>query len=83
MTQQINRAYEISADFRKIGTYVAIGGIHATIMPDEVEKHADTVMIGEGESIWPQFLMDVVNGSPRKRYGSKEYADLSKSPIPR
>ncbi|MCQ1531108.1 B12-binding domain-containing radical SAM protein [Lutispora saccharofermentans] len=83
MTQQINRAYEISAEFRKIGTYVAIGGIHATIMPDEVEKHADTVMIGEGESIWPQFLMDVVNGSPRKRYGSKEYADLSKSPIPR
>jgi len=83
MTQQIQRAYEISDEFRKRGVYVAIGGIHATIMPDEAKRHADTVFIGEGEETWKQFIDDFEQGVPAAMYESGGYIDLTQSPIPR
>lgn len=49
MTQQINRSYEICRLFKEIGVYTAIGGIHVSLFPEEAQKHADTVFIGEGE----------------------------------
>ncbi|SCY70759.1 B12-binding domain-containing radical SAM protein [Alkaliphilus peptidifermentans] len=83
MTQQIYRAYEICTEFKKKGSYVVIGGIHATIMAEEALKYADTVFIGEGENIWKKFLKDYENGTPYSRYTCKEYIDLRESPIPR
>mgnify|MGYP005849798711 CR=1 FL=1 len=83
MTQQIYRGYEIADRFRQNGSYIVFGGIHTTIMPDEVAQHADTVMIGEGEDIWLQFLKDYENGSPKARYGSGTYVDMTRSPVPR
>jgi len=83
MTQQIYRAYEICSEFKKKGSYVVIGGIHATIMTDEALKYADTIFIGEGEDTWKEFLRDFEKGTPRSRYICKEYIDLSQSPVPR
>lgn len=48
MTQQITRAYQIADIFRRKGTKVVIGGIHATVMPEEAKQHADSVIVGEG-----------------------------------
>ena len=83
MTQQINRAYEICTKFRQQGSYTVIGGIHVTIYPDEALRFADTVMIGEGEIIFREFLKDFENSVPQKTYKSNTYVDLSLSPIPR
>lgn len=83
MTQQIYRAYEICAEFKKKGSYVVIGGIHATVMAEEALEHADTVFVGEGESTWIKFLEDFEKGTPSRKYISNEYIDLSKSPVPR
>ncbi len=83
MTQQIYRAYEIANSYRKNGSYVAIGGIHATVMPEEVLEHADTVFIGEGETTWLEFLRDFEKGTPKRKYVCREYIDLSASPVPR
>lgn len=83
MTQQIYRAYEIADKFKNNGVYIAIGGIHASIMPEEAEKHADTVFIGEGETTWQEFISDYEKGMPKKKYISRNYVDLSTSPIPR
>ena len=58
MTPVAKRAYEIAAEFKKRGVYVVMGGIHATLMPDEVSQHVDTVFVGEGEGIWEEFLED-------------------------
>src|SRR5688500_15556097 len=33
------RSYEIAAHFRKRGIAVVIGGVHATLMPEEVMQH--------------------------------------------
>ena len=34
-TSQANRAYEVAAHFRRLGVPVVMGGIHATMCPDE------------------------------------------------
>lgn len=85
MIQNATRAYEIAAGFRARGTYVVIGGIHPTVLPEEALGHADTVIVGEAEELWPQFLRDFENGEPQRIYrGAPEHrVDLTKSPMPR
>lgn len=83
MTQQIYRAYEIAQKFRENGVHVVIGGIHATIMPDEVSQYANTVIIGEGETCWVDFLSDWEQGKAKERYVNKESIALEQSPVPR
>ncbi len=83
MTQQINRAYEISREFRSRGSYTVIGGIHATIYPKEASQYADTVMVGEGELIFPTFLADYERNKPKRVYRASETFPLTLSPVPR
>jgi radical SAM superfamily enzyme YgiQ (UPF0313 family) len=85
ITQQTNRAYEIADEFRKRGRYVVMGGIHATVLPEEAMEHVDTVFVGEGENTWPVFIRDFKNGSPKTIYKQTDFApvNLQKSPIPR
>ncbi|NCN04802.1 MAG: B12-binding domain-containing radical SAM protein [Spirochaetales bacterium] len=82
MTQQAPRAYEIADEFRRRGVYVAMGGIHATVLPVEALEHVDTVLTGEAENTWPQFLADFEGGKPLHRYDQKNYPDINLSTIP-
>ncbi len=43
------RAYEIAAEYRARQVPVVMGGMHATLVPDEVAEHADAVYTGDGE----------------------------------
>src|SRR5262245_6436613 len=65
-----NRAYRLAAHYRRKGAHVALGGLHVTSLPDEAALHADTIFLGPGEDIFPQFLEDLRAGSPRRRYES-------------
>lgn len=58
MTPSIKRAYEIADEFRERGVTVVIGGIHASILPDEAVKLVDSVVIGEAEYSWSNVLDD-------------------------
>ncbi|MCP4130497.1 MAG: B12-binding domain-containing radical SAM protein, partial [bacterium] len=78
-----NRAYEIADKFRARGVYVVVGGIHASVAPDEVLEHADTVVIGEAEDIWPQFLEDYKNNSAKKKYVCEKKPDMLNPVVPR
>lgn len=62
------RAYKIAEEYRGKGCYVVLGGLHVTSLPDEAEKHADTIMLGPGEEAFPRFVEDFRNGTPQKRY---------------
>jgi radical SAM superfamily enzyme YgiQ (UPF0313 family) len=64
------RSYEIADEYRRRGSFVAIGGLHPTSVPDEAAQHADTVFIGPGEDTWPRFLEDFAAGRPAPRYAS-------------
>ena len=83
MTQQALRAYEIGDRFRQNGSYVIIGGIHSTLLPQEATEHADSVVIGEAEYIWPDILHDLMNNCVKPFYTSERAVDLKDSPIPR
>jgi len=64
------RAYRIADHYRARGSYVALGGLHVTSLPDEAALHADTIFIGPGEDTFPRFLRDLAGGSPQRRYES-------------
>ncbi len=81
-TASANRAYEIAAIYRERGVPVVMGGIHASMCPDEVLQFVDAVVIGEAEAVWPQVLADVEAGCLQKRYDG-EWSDLSGTPHPR
>ena len=83
MTQQALRAYEIAGKFRDRGIKVVLGGIHATVLPDEAKHHADSVVVGEAENSWGELLDDFASNRLRPVYTSRREADLAKSPIPR
>ena len=62
------RAYEIAAEYRARGVPVVMGGMHATLVPDEVAEYADCVYTGDGESLWAQVVTDAHEGRLRPRY---------------
>jgi radical SAM superfamily enzyme YgiQ (UPF0313 family) len=66
------RSYELADLYRSRGAHVCLGGLHPTSLPDEAQPHADTVFVGPGEDIWPQFLADYRAGRPRARYTSTQ-----------
>lgn len=76
-------AYEMAAKYREIGIPVVIGGPHATLMPEEVAGHADAVVVGEGELVWPHVLSDCEKGRLARTYRSERLPDLHKMPPPR
>ena len=83
MTQQASRAYEIADEFRKKGIKVVMGGIHATILPQEAKQYVDSVIIGEAEETWPELLKDLQKGKMQPFYHSRKIVDLQYAPLPR
>jgi radical SAM superfamily enzyme YgiQ (UPF0313 family) len=65
------RAYRLADHYRSKGAYVALGGLHVTSLPDEAARHADSIFLGPGEDIWPQFLADFRSGRPKPVYRSQ------------
>ena len=62
------RSYALADHYRKKGAYVCLGGLHVSSLPDEAKPHADSIFIGPGEDIFPQFLKDFGRKEPRKVY---------------
>lgn len=67
-TSQATRAYQVAARFRRQGVPVVMGGIHASMCPDEALEHADAIVTGEGEAAWPQLLADLERGEMKRVY---------------
>jgi len=77
------RAYRIADSYRTKGCYVVLGGLHVTSLPEEAAQHADTIFLGPGEDTWPQFLRDLRNRPPKKRYQSQHRSLLDLPPVRR
>lgn len=71
LTSSVTRAYEIADIYRKKSITTVLGGIHASMMPDEAMKFVDSVVIGEVESVWPSLIEDFEKGKLRKSYTGK------------
>lgn len=67
-TYTARRAYQIASEYRSRGVPVVMGGFHATLCPEEVAMYADSVVVGEAETLFPQLIDDY-----RCRRGEKFY----------
>ncbi|MHB8793736.1 MAG: B12-binding domain-containing radical SAM protein [Thermoleophilia bacterium] len=83
LTPTAPRAYEIADEFRKMGKRVVLGGVHPSLMAEEAAEHADSVVIGEAEEIWPELLADLEEGSLKSIYSAEHKPDLAGLPYPR
>lgn len=83
MTPLAKRGYEIADTYRQKGVPVVLGGIHPTMMKDEAKAHADAVVLGEAEAIWPQVLSDFKRSDLKSFYRADNFCSLDRLRIPR
>lgn len=84
LSARIHDAYQLCDGLRSQGVPVVIGGLHASAMPDEAGLHADAVVTGQGEWVWPRVLADAEAGALQARYsGMHDPRPLDDSPMPR
>jgi radical SAM superfamily enzyme YgiQ (UPF0313 family) len=76
------RAYQIAEEFRKRGTPVVMGGVHASMLPQEALQHVNSVVVGEAEGIWPNLIEDLRRGQMRRIYVGSELVNPSNLPFP-
>jgi radical SAM superfamily enzyme YgiQ (UPF0313 family) len=69
-TYTARRAYQIASEYRRRGVPVVMGGFHATLCQEEVARHAESVVVGEAEELFPRLVDDYRHGRPEKVYRS-------------
>lgn len=74
------RAYRLADFYRLRGTFVCLGGLHVTSLPEEAAQHADAIFVGPGEQTFPQFLQDFRAGKPERIYLSTSGRTLERVP---
>ncbi|TFG25354.1 MAG: B12-binding domain-containing radical SAM protein [Promethearchaeota archaeon] len=81
LTNSAFRGYEIATKYREIRPdgRIIIGGIHASLNPEEPSQYADQVAVGEGDNI----IIDLIKGnlSDKIVYGTP-LENLDERPIP-
>lgn len=75
-TYTARRAYQIASEYRARGVPVVMGGFHATLRTEEVQRFAESVVVGEAEEVWPRVLRDFRAGSMERVYRATKRPDL-------
>ena len=85
LTATSKESYRLAARFRKQGVTVILGGLHATLCPEEAAKHVDCLIIGEGEPVWRDVMRDLEAGKLKNRYDARTRGpfDFAQAPMPR
>ena len=85
LSAQIGEAYKVADAYRKKDVPVVMGGLHVGSVPDEAREHCTSVVIGEGEPLWPEVLRDFEAGGLKPSYRRVPGGDfdLGEAPMPR
>jgi radical SAM superfamily enzyme YgiQ (UPF0313 family) len=85
LSAQIYEAYGVADFYRNRGVPVVMGGLHVTAVPDEALAHCTSVVVGEGEPLWPEVLADFERSAlkPLYRAAVPGMFDLRDAPMPR
>jgi radical SAM superfamily enzyme YgiQ (UPF0313 family) len=67
-TYTARRGYEIAAEYRARGVPVILGGMHATLLPAEASLHADSIFLGDAETVWSEVVDDARHRRLKPRY---------------
>lgn len=82
MEVQQHTARALIARCRAAHVPVVAGGPLFTSQPD-LFPEVDHLVLNEAELTLPPFLADLAAGHPRRLYSTKEFADVTRSPLPR
>jgi radical SAM superfamily enzyme YgiQ (UPF0313 family) len=86
MTRMIRKAYKMADAVRAAGVPVVMGGPHVTELPEEAlgrdgePRHADSVVLGEADRIWPTVVADAERGMLQETYASLDAAGKPNKP---
>ncbi len=87
LSARIREAYALADRLRSGGVKVVLGGLHVSALPREAMAHADAVVQGEAEEIWPELIGDFEAGRLRPLYSSlspvARSAPIDTGPLPR
>jgi len=85
LSAQIYDAYKVADSYRARNIPVVMGGLHVSSVPEEAHEHCTSVVIGEGEPVWPELLNDFQRGALKPFYRHEPHGDfdLSDAPMPR
>jgi radical SAM superfamily enzyme YgiQ (UPF0313 family) len=85
LSAQIFEAYKVADFYRSKNIPVVMGGLHVSSEPAEAKEHCTSVVVGEGEPLWPQVLADFERGNLQPYYVQTPNGlfDLRDAPMPR
>ncbi len=70
LSARIFEAYSLADTLRENNITVILGGLHVSALPYEAALHADAVVVGEGEAVWPQLIADFEVQRLQSQYSS-------------
>lgn len=76
-TYTAKRAYQIASEYRRRRVPVVMGGFHASLCTEEVSRYAESVVVGEAETVWAELVDDYRHGKARKLYRGTGRAQLN------
>lgn len=84
-TAQFYEACAVADYYRARGVPVVMGGITVSSLVEQSLEHCTSVVIGEGEPLWPQVLRDLESNNLQRLYASLPAGkfDLRDAPMPR
>jgi radical SAM superfamily enzyme YgiQ (UPF0313 family) len=84
-TAQLNEAWQVADHYEALGIPVIMGGIPVSALAMQTKAHCSSVVIGEGEPLWPRVLADFERGALQPFYSESTRAgfDLADAPMPR
>lgn len=84
-TAQFKEALEVAEFYRTKSIPVVMGGITVSSLPEEAARYCSSVVMGEGEPLWPEVLRDFERGCLKPIYVQSPPGqfNLCDSPVPR
>ena len=82
-TAQFYEACDVADYYRAKGIPVVMGGITVTSLREQAGEHCTSVVIGEGELLWPELLADFERNELKPVYATNREFDLADAPMPR
>ena len=76
-TYTAKRAYLLAKKYKTDRNVIVMGGFHASVMAEEMLRYADTVLVGDAEDTWEEFLSDCEKGQRKSLYVSTEKKPLT------
>jgi len=82
-TAQFYEACDVADYYRAKNIPVVMGGITVSSLREQAKEHCTSVVIGEGELLWPELLADFERGALKPFYQTAKEFDLADAPMPR